>query len=155
MNSLQGARGNSTAALTANLLSDVITSSGVWNDVGSANIGVVMKNVTLAPTTNNLVTLSRYHVSYRRTDGRDTQGVDVPFAFDGAVTATIAAGESGSVGFELVRHIAKRESPLVELGVSLNIINTIAEVTFYGQDQVGNDVSVTGQMLIDFGNFGD
>jgi len=35
------------------------------------------------------------------------------------------------------------------------IISTIAEITFYGRDQTGRDVSVTAQMLVDFGNFGD
>ena len=30
-----------------------------------------------------------------------------------------------------------------------------AKVTFYGTDQTGNDVSVTGTIQIDFGNFGD
>ena len=47
------------------------------------------------------------------------------------------------------------ESPLVELGSNAAIITTIAEVTFYGRDQVGNDVTVSGTMQIDFGNFGD
>jgi hypothetical protein len=28
-------------------------------------------------------------------------------------------------------------------------------VTFYGQDRTGNNVTVTGQIQIDFGNFGD
>jgi hypothetical protein len=28
-------------------------------------------------------------------------------------------------------------------------------VTFYGHDQVGNDVSVMGSIQIDFGNFAD
>ena len=82
-------------------------------------------------------------------------GVDVPYAFDGAVTATIAAGGTGSTGFELVRHVAKGESPLVQLIESPNTISTIADVTFYGSDQVGNDVSATGSMLVEFGNFGD
>ena len=35
------------------------------------------------------------------------------------------------------------------------IISTIAEISFFGRDQVGNEVTVTGQMLIQFGNFGD
>jgi hypothetical protein len=35
------------------------------------------------------------------------------------------------------------------------IISTIAEVTFFGHDQSGREVSVTGQILIDFGDFGD
>ena len=43
----------------------------------------------------------------------------------------------------------------MQLRTSSNIITTIAKVTFYGTDRVGNDVSVTGQITIDFGNFGD
>ena len=35
------------------------------------------------------------------------------------------------------------------------LINAIADVTFYGRDQVGNDISVTGSISIEFGNFGD
>jgi hypothetical protein len=35
------------------------------------------------------------------------------------------------------------------------MISTIADVTFYGRDQAGNDVSATGSIGIDFGNFGD
>jgi hypothetical protein len=54
-----------------------------------------------------------------------------------------------------VRHVAKEESPLVQLVANPNIINTIAEVTFYGRDQVGNDISATGSISIEFGNFGD
>jgi hypothetical protein len=35
------------------------------------------------------------------------------------------------------------------------IISTIAEVTFYGHDQTGREVSVVGRLTVDFGNFGD
>ena len=35
------------------------------------------------------------------------------------------------------------------------IITTIAEVTFYGQDLVGNDIQATGSIQVDFGNFAD
>jgi hypothetical protein len=107
-----------------------------------------------APSSNSEVTISRYHVAYRRADGRNTPGVDVPYAFDGAATATTVNGVL-SLSFELVRHVAKMESPLVELGSNSAIITTIAEVTFYGRDQVGNDVTVSGTLQIDFGNFGD
>ena len=68
-----------------------------------------------SPTTNSEVTINRYHVNYRRADGRNTPGVDVPYAFDGAVTGTTSGGQL-ELGFELVRHVAKMESPLVELG---------------------------------------
>jgi hypothetical protein len=35
------------------------------------------------------------------------------------------------------------------------VLSTIADVTFFGADQVGNAISVTGSILIDFGNFAD
>ena len=35
------------------------------------------------------------------------------------------------------------------------MISTIAEVTFYGRDQAGNEISVTGLLSINFGDFGD
>ena len=54
-----------------------------------------------------------------------------------------------------MRHTAKEESPLVQLKTNGVIISTIADVTFYGRDQVGNEISVTGSIRIDFGNFGD
>ena len=109
----------------------------------------------LTPTTNNEVTITRVTIEYVRADGRNTPGVDVPYPIDGAVTGTIPAGGTLQLGFEIVRHTAKQESPLAELRTSPNIIVTTARVTFYGRDRVGNNVSVTGQIQINFGNFGD
>ena len=44
---------------------------------------------------------------------------------------------------------------MASLAFNPDVISTIAEVTFYGRDQAGNDVSATGSMGVDFGNFGD
>jgi hypothetical protein len=79
----------------------------------------------------------------------------VPHPVDGAVTATIPASGTASVAFNLVPHISKEESPLVQLASNGNIIVTIAEVTFFGSDQVGNDVSATGSIRVEFADFGD
>jgi hypothetical protein len=172
MQNLQGiAGGNGTPSGT--LRSDVqtiVTSPApcsatnpcatIFNDSGTATISLVLKNigngvVNPTPTTNNEVTITRYRVVYRRADGRNTPGVDVPHGFDGGVTGTVPAGGNLALGFELVRHTAKMEAPLAQLVTSANIIATIADVTFYGQDRVGNEVSVTGSISINFGNFGD
>lgn len=170
INSLTGSsgRGGAAAAGSNVLLSDVIVNvtapapcapaspcPTVFNDLGAATFSVAPKDVTdpTAPTSNNSVTLTRYRVSYRRTDGRNTPGVDVPYAFEGAITITVPLTNSAT--FELVRHAAKNESPLVQLRNSPSTITTIADVTFYGTDRVGNDISATGSIQIDFGNFGD
>jgi hypothetical protein len=126
----------------------------IFADPGTVALRLVMKNLLVSPSFNNEVTITRYRVSYRRADGRNTQGVDVPFAFDGAATATIPATGAVSIGFELVRAVAKAEAPLRLLVQSRTILSMIADVTFYGRDRVGNDVSVTGSMTIEFADYG-
>ena len=172
---LQGIRGGPTAGTpSGTLTSDVITnvttptaSCGpplppcptIFGDSGTVILRAPLKNIgataSLAPTTNNEVTINRVRVEYSRADGRNTQGVDVPYAFDSAVTGTITAGGTLTLGFELVRNVAKQEAPLVQLKTSPNIISSIARVTFYGVDRTGNALTVTGQLQIEFGNFGD
>lgn len=168
---LQGSSGNTTPGPFGNpLISDVLTKVtspapctatdpcfSVFNDLGQVALRIVPKDITsvTAPSSNNAVTITRYRVVYRRTDGRNVQGADVPYAFDGAVTGTVQPSGSLTLSFELVRHTAKMETPLVELVSNPTIITSIAEVTFYGQDQVGNDISVTGLIQVDFGNFGN
>lgn len=132
----------------------------IFGDAGSAAFHLSLKDVTTslsstAPSSNNQVTITRYHVGYHRADGRNAPGVDVPYAFDGAVTLTVPISGSASAGFELVRTIAKAESPLAQLVSNPSIITTIADVTFYGQDLVGNEIQATGSIQVDFGNFAD
>jgi hypothetical protein len=173
ISSLQAAQGNHPTTLVGNLLSDVITNitspspctaaspcPTVFNDVGVAQLRLSLKDIgspstPSQPTTNNDVTITRIHINYRRADGRNTPGVDVPYPFDAAATITVPGSGNATIGFELVRHAAKEEAPLIQLRSSPSTINTITEVTFYGRDQVGNEVSVTGLIQINFGNFGD
>lgn len=151
--SLQASAGGSGSP-SATLQSDVRSDDGtIFSDSGVVELQLAMKDATsaTAPTTANFITINRYRVRFSRADGRNTPGVDVPYGFDGAVTATVS--DKATVGFELVRHIAKLESPLEALARNFVIISTIAEITFYGNDQTGREVSVTGQMLVSFGNF--
>ena len=168
IDSLQAAPGNKPTALGNPLISDVITNvttpapcsaatpcAIVFNDLGSVGFRLAAKDISVAPTTNNQVTISRYHVGYRRADGRNTPGVDVPYGFDGAMTGTIPPSGTATFGFELVRSVAKSEPPLLQLVSNFALINAIADITFYGRDQVGNDISVSGSISVEFGNFGD
>jgi hypothetical protein len=134
IDSLTAASGAEPGTFGTTLRSDVVTVvnnvSSTFNDVGQASFRLALKDpLAGAPTQNQAITINRYRVRYIRADGRNTQGVDVPYGFDGAVTATI--GGSSQVGFEIVRHTAK------------------------GHDQTGHEVSVAGQISIAFGNFGD
>ena len=132
----------------------------VWSDPGQVVMGLQLKDqgslgVTAEPSLINQVTIDRYRVEYQRTDGRNTQGVDVPFAFDSAVTFTVPSDEDAVAGFQIVRHSAKSEAPLASLSASGGIISTIATVTFYGHDMAGNQITVSGRIGIDFGDFAD
>jgi hypothetical protein len=142
----------------------VATNEGVFNDGGRVQLRLVLKDIgtpaaPTSPTTNNAVTITRYRVNYRRSDGHNIQGVDVPYAFDGGATGTVPESGTFTMVFELVRHTAKLEPPLSQLratGASLPApISTVTEVTFFGRDLVGNEVSATGSILISFGDFAD
>jgi hypothetical protein len=173
---LQGVRGAvQPGTPSGTLTSDVITNvtspapcttdapcPTIFSDSGSVQLHAPLKDIgataSLSPTSNNAVTINRYHVEYTRADGRDgpaNYGVYVPYPFDGAITGTIPPGGNLTAGFELVRAVAKQEAPLVQLRSSSNIISSIAVVTFYGVDSVGNQLQVTGKITIEFGNFGD
>ena len=164
ISTLEAASGAQPSNFGATLQSDVLTivdgQPTIFSDSGRVRLTLAMKDAgsvdsPTTPTVNNFITITRYRVRYTRADGRNTPGVDVPYGFDGAFTGTVGAGEF-TAGFELVRHIAKEESPLRALASNRAvIISTIAEITFYGHDQTGRDVSVTGQLLVSFGDFGD
>jgi hypothetical protein len=161
VNQLQAAQGNATSQFSTELSSDVVTKGIVYEDLGQATFSLGLKDIgasgsAAAPTQNNFITVTRYHVAYRRTDGRNTPGVDVPYPFDGAGTATVN-DTGGTLIFVLVRAQAKAEPPLQNLDGNggASVISTIADVTFYGKDQTGNDVQVAASISVNFADWGD
>jgi hypothetical protein len=133
----------------------------IFNDIAQATMRLIPKDagtgaVSLNPTPWNAVTINRYRITYIRTDGRNTPGVDVPFPVDGVMTATLSASPL-IVPFEIVRHQQKLEQPLASLanfGGRL-FITTIAEITFYGADQTGNDVQAKATINVSFSDYAD
>jgi hypothetical protein len=164
INALEGqgvtGTGSGGGTFTPVLRSDVQTKGSVFEDNGRVTMTAAMHDASFnaaSPTTNNLITVNRYRVVFHRSDNRNTEGVDVPYAFDGAVTFTVAPGTAVSAPFSLVRAQAKLEAPLMNLrglGGSV-LISTIADVTFYGHDQAGRETSVTGQISVNFADWGD
>lgn len=161
-----GATGESDTVLASDVITIVEDSDGnkvptIFEDRGTVVIRLGLKDpgspsAPNTPTFNNYITLTRYRVEFKRSDGRNTPGVDVPYPFDGGMTFTAVGGTSGG-NFVLVRVQAKVEPPLVNMafrGTSASI-STIAEVTFYGHDQTGIPVSVTGQISVNFSDWGD
>jgi hypothetical protein len=168
---LQGARGNTPTEFGTPLVSDVETlvttpdpctqaapCRTVFGDLGQVTMSLILKDpgaagVSATPSSLNAVTFNRYRVDYRRTDGHNIVGVDVPFPIDSALTFTVPSDATATAGFELVRISAKREAPLRELLGGGRQLSMIADVTFYGRDQAGNDVTAGGSIGVQFGDF--
>ncbi len=158
---LQGARGNTPNEMSSILQSDVLTKGSVYEDPGQVTFRLALKDPggaasPLTPSSTNYITVTHYRVVFRRTDGRNTPGVDVPYPFEGGMTVTVVSG-TVSAGFVLVRGQAKLEPPLRALVGSGGaiFISTIAEVTFYGHDQAGTPVSATGYITVNFSDWAD
>ena len=157
MTTLTGTNGcpGATNASGSVLLSDVQCgtppNAGAVNDPGSATLQLQLKDPQGSPSPNNFITVTQYHVQYQRSDGHNIEGVDVPYAFDGALTVTVS--DSATVGFTLVRLQAKHEAPLAAIAANSLPMTMIATVTFYGHDQTGREVSVSGNIEITFDNF--
>lgn len=173
IDSLAGASGAVPGTFGTQLNSDVVTLVAttingaqvrvptIFNDLGQMTLRTALKNPgtgasPAAPSVLNEITVLRYHVKFRRSDGREREGVDVPYSFDGGVTGTITGGGT-TVTFDLVRHSMKEEPPLSNLvgGGGFGELSTIAEITLYGRDQAGNEVSVMGMITVNFADFGD
>ncbi len=157
--SMQAASGAEPTKLGANLASDVRTKGSVFADGGQVLLRLALKDPgtlssPLEPSTHNFITVSRYHVRYLRSDGLNTQGVDVPFEFDGASTVTVGTAPT-TLTLTLVRVQAKIEAPLSSLASSGSVISTIAEVTLYGTDQTGREVSVVATISVNFADWAD
>jgi hypothetical protein len=153
-----GAEDNPTFSGT--LQSDVVTVvnnvTTVFADSGRVTMRVIGKDPTDVLNLGSSITFNRYLVTFRRSDGRNTPGIDVPFPFDSAVTFTVTPGSSSTTAsFELIRHTAKLEAPLLGLRNSTSVMATVADITFFGRDQGGREVSATGSIGIQFGNFAD
>lgn len=158
------------------LFSDV---SDGFNDDAVVTLQLFRKNpAVIGSTPLEDVVLERYEVQYFRTDGRNTEGVDVPFRVTGPLSGTLHAPPNveeaeEQVVINVVRHQAKFEPPLSNLlgifvaGVPTNptdplvfpgqgIITAIAEITIHGRttnDKGG--VSATGRLQVTFADFAD
>jgi hypothetical protein len=147
---------------SAFLLSDVVFKGSVFNDNATLQLQALNKNANIplgtSPGPANDVILDRYDIVYRRSDGLNEPGVDVPFPISSGMTQIVPAGSDESeASIIVVRHQAKTESPLKNLQTSggEDIITVYAEITVYGHTTNGHRVTATGRLQIVFANFAD
>lgn len=140
------------------LLSDVRDTTGsIFNDNVEAVVENVPKNGGTTDTGSkfNDVILESYEVQYVRSDGRNTEGVEVPFRFTGPLSQIVPAGATAAVSFVVVRHQAKREPPLLNMAGSggSELLTVFGNFTLYGHTTAGKAVSTTGRIMITFADF--
>ena len=93
IDSILGAKGSEPSNFGTPLFSDVqtlvpsqvngqtVTTAVVFNDIGQVRMHTQLKNPSITgPSSVNSITINRYHVEYRRSDGRNNPGVDVPLS---------------------------------------------------------------------------
>ena len=161
-------------------IADIAGGNTILSDVGTTgptNVAVTIAVRPKNPLNSNVpqvaeaVFLEQYRVRYFRTDGRDVEGVDVPFSFSGAMTSVvdigIGSGANVTVTIPLVRAQAKQEPPLRNLQTLLNGNTTIGsnggiitprvtmilELTVFGRTVAREQVSDTRRATVDFVDF--
>ena len=145
------------------LQSDVVV---INQDTGEATVAADSAGVTFAAETLDPapwlgsshyqdIVVTDYVVTYTRSDGRNQEGVDVPYSFDGSLSARVEIGGQTSVSFIIVRAVSKLEPPLVNMatGRGEGELKTTARIDFYGHDTLGNTVTATGYLTIFFANY--
>jgi hypothetical protein len=142
----------------APILSDVRTgadNASIVNCQATVNLEARPKNPTSPVGVSEDIQLTRYNVSYHRSDGRGAQGVDVPYTISGNISAFVPSGGSSTdLTIDLVRHQAKLEPPLSNI-VGLEVVTMFADVTFFGQTISGKAVSASGSAQVTFADFAD
>jgi hypothetical protein len=143
------------------IFSDVLTSSGsIFNDTATATLTAELLDPLIIDSTfYQDIIVDQVDVEYSRSDIPDAQqGVDVPFGFSQKVYTRVGIGDEVELAFVLVQHVAKLDSPLVELTDNLQekILKMEAKCTFYGKDVAGNRITpVTATISVWFSNFAD
>lgn len=142
------------------LESDVRLGGGVCPDFVPLRLENHSKNPKVGTTTGfrGDMVVERYEVHYFRSDGRNTEGVDVPYSISGNVAQEIQAESDETLSLEVVRRQAKVEPPLaslVDVGGG-TIVTMFAQITLQARMTTGEATNpVTARLQIDFADFAD
>jgi len=142
------------------ITSDVQISNGsICPDFAALRVENHLKNpLNTDASFRSDIVIERYDVRYFRSDGRSTEGVDVPFRITGNVAQEIQASNSAVLNLEIVRRQAKLEPPLRNLqGLGGGqVVTMFAEVTLHARSTIQQSLNTaTARVQIDFADFVD
>lgn len=154
-NDLAGAAGSTTA------FCDVITEGTIVNDNAVAEVNAQIYNPLADADISyyNNVVVDQIDVEFKRTDGRNVEGVDVPYRFTQPMNMLVVIDTPLEIPFVLIRHVAKLEAPLLalrEVPSQTFVLQLVAKVTLHGKDLGGHRVApVSGYLSVWCANFAD
>jgi hypothetical protein len=141
------------------LFTDSTTGASTYtDDVAKATLSALLMDPKPIIGTSVMedIVLDKYVVSYTRTDGRNTPGVDVPYQFEQSFSGVVGVGKQVVFSIFIVRASAKQEPPLSNLLLPTTrgeVLYTNARVDFYGHDMTGKTVTATGYLPVQFAEF--
>jgi len=144
---------NGGAQLDSDVRNGEFSSFICENEVDIA-VTVLNKNPNGPTAAASSVQLESYEIRYTRSDGRGTEGVDVPYRITGNLALTVPVGGDATFPLEVVRRQAKLDPPLNNISQT-TILTVSAQVTLYGKTVAGDRVSASGRFQIDFADYGD
>ena len=144
---------NGGAQLDSDVRNGEFSSFVCENEVDVA-VTVLNKNPNGPTAASSSVQLESYEIRYTRTDGRGTEGIDVPYRITGNLALTVEVGGDATFPLEVVRRQAKLDPPLNNISQT-TIVTVSAQVTLYGKTVAGERLSASGRFQIDFADFGD
>ncbi len=160
LNSLTGNDMDGKAGSTT-VFSDVLTNSGsIYNDNGVAEVTAQLFDPAIPIVTPYMnVVVDQVDVEFKRPDGRNVEGVDVPYRFIQPMNMLVEIDADVQIPFVLIRHVAKLEAPLLALREIENqskVLQLVAKVTFHGKDVGGHRITpVSGYLSVWCANFAD
>jgi hypothetical protein len=155
-NDLKGEEGSTT------VFSDVETNGSIINDNGVAEVRAypldpLLNSEDITPYMEVMV--DQIDVEFKRTDGRNVEGVDVPYRFTQPMSMVVPFSAAIKIPFILIRHVAKEQAPLLalrEVPSQGHVLQLVAIVTIYGKDLGGHRVApVSGPLSVWCSNFAD
>ncbi|MCK5221326.1 MAG: hypothetical protein KAR14_07095 [Candidatus Aminicenantes bacterium] len=159
-NDLDGTDGSTTIFIDVVQVNDD-GSMTIYNDNGVAELSAVLLDPFVADNESTYyqnIVVDQIDIEYTRADGLGNEGEDVIYSFSQKVTFMVPVGETMLLPFVLVQHVAKLESPLVEL-VGLGqekVLKLEAKITIHSKDVGGHRVApAVGAVSVWISNFGD
>lgn len=150
--------GDTADFLQSDVLEGDLPTGTIVADIISATLEAKLKepeSIGAGPSYKNRIFIHTYEVRYIYVDSLGMPSTAVPATFQGRLSVGIDIDASASIEFVIVREQAKAATPLSDIFDNTNVLQVIAQITFYGDDIAGHPVEATGYLTIYFADYAD